>query len=114
MVSGAVLDRGGNPYKPSTRRSYEQALRGYVVPRLGHLRLSDVRRRDVQAFVDDLRARGLSPSTVANKLNPLQVNFRRAAPSPATSSRSTRPSTSSSLPCDGGGTGSKARSSPPP
>jgi hypothetical protein len=28
---GTILDRGGKPYKPSTR-GYEQLLRSYVVP----------------------------------------------------------------------------------
>jgi integrase len=40
--------------------------------------LHEVTRRDVQRLVDDLRARGLQPSTVHNKLDPLRVLFRRA------------------------------------
>jgi integrase len=78
MESGAILDRSGRKYKPSTRRSYEQALRLYVVPRLGHLRLGEVRRAHVQDFADGLRKDGLSASTVTNKLDPLRVIFRRA------------------------------------
>jgi integrase len=35
-------------------------------------------RRDVQRLVDQLRADGLKPSTVHNKLDPLRVMFRRA------------------------------------
>ena len=35
-------------------------------------------RRDVQDFVDGLRSQGLSPSTIANILDPLRVIFRRA------------------------------------
>ena len=78
MQAGTVLDRSGKPYKPATRRSYAQALNAYVLPRLGDRKLSAVARRDVQDFVDSLRAAGLSPSTVANKLDPLRVLFRRA------------------------------------
>ena len=78
MRDGSVLDRTGKPYKPSTCRSYEQALRTYVLPDLGPKALTDVRRADVQAFVDGLRKKGLSPSTIANKLDPVRVIFRRA------------------------------------
>jgi hypothetical protein len=62
MNDGTVLDRTGRPYKPSTRRGYARDVRNDVVPAIGGLRLTDVRRRDVQALVDDLRAR-YSPST---------------------------------------------------
>ena len=75
---GTILDRGGKPYKPSTARGYEQLLRSYVVPELGGWKLSQVQRRDVQDFVDDLRKEGLSASTIANILDPLRVIFRRA------------------------------------
>ena len=75
---GTILDRGGKPYKPSTARGYEQLLRAYVVPALGGWKLSQVQRRDVQDFVDDLRKQGLSASTIANILDPLRVIFRRA------------------------------------
>ena len=75
---GSILDRGGKPYKPSTARGYEQLLRAYVVPALGGWKLSQVQRRDVQDFVDDLRKEGLSASTIANILDPLRVIFRRA------------------------------------
>jgi integrase len=46
-----------------------------VVPALGAWKLSQVQRRDVQDFVDELRQQGLSPSTI---LDPLRVIFRRA------------------------------------
>ena len=75
---GTILDRGGKPYKPSTARGYEQLLHAYVVPALGGHKLTQVDRRDVQDFVDDLRTQGLSASTIANILDPLRVIFRRA------------------------------------
>jgi integrase len=78
MDDGTVLDRTGKAYKPATRRSYQQALNAYVIPALGAKALSDVRRADVQDYVDNLRKQGLSPSTIANKLDPLRVIFRRA------------------------------------
>jgi integrase len=79
MADGTILDRTGKPYKPSTRRSYQQAIDVYLKPdRLAVLTLSDTRRRDVQDYIDRLRKLGLSPSTIANKLDPIRVIFRRA------------------------------------
>ena len=78
MSEGSVLDRSGKAYKPSTCRSYAQALRDYIAPALGAMRLTDVSRRDVQDLVDELWRAGLSPSTIHNKLDPLRVIFRRA------------------------------------
>jgi len=75
---GTILDRGGKPYKPSTARGYEQLLRAYVVPALGGWKLTQIQRRDLQDFVDDLRTQGLSASTIANILDPLRVISRRA------------------------------------
>ena len=68
----------GKPYKPSTARGYEQLLHAYVIPALGGWKLSELQRRDIQDFVDGLRSQGLSPSTIANILDPLRVIFRRA------------------------------------
>jgi integrase len=79
MNDGTVLDRTGKAYKPSTRRSYEQAMTGYLTSDpLARMGLAEVRRADVQDYVDRLRKRGLSPSTIANKIDPLRVIFRRA------------------------------------
>lgn len=79
MEDGRALDRSGKPYKPATVRSYRQAADAYLKPSaVGRLRLSEVRRRHVQALADDLRGRGLSASTVHNKLDPLRVVFKRA------------------------------------
>lgn len=77
MRDGSVLDRSGKSYKPSTIRTYDHAARTYLTPALGSMRLSDVRRADVQKFVDALRA-SLQPSTIHNKLDPLRVVYRRA------------------------------------
>jgi integrase len=75
---GTMLDRGGKPYKPSTARGYEQIVRRYLIPEVGAFRLTELQRRDVQDFVDGLRAHGLSPSTINNILDPLRVIYRRA------------------------------------
>lgn len=78
MKAGRVRNRSGDLYKPSAIRSYEAALRDYIVPRLGPTRLADVQHRDVQRMADDLLAEGRDPSTIRNALMPLRVIFRRA------------------------------------
>jgi integrase len=78
MREGRIRTRSGDLYKPSVIRSYEQALRLYALPPLGGMRVSNVRRRDVQAVADELLAHGASPSTIRNALMPLRVMFRRA------------------------------------
>lgn len=78
MRSGAVLDRSGKRYKPKTIRTYEHALEAYVSPLLGHRRVSSLKRADIQAFIEEMRATGASPSTVHNRLDPLRVILRRA------------------------------------
>ncbi len=78
MRSGAILDRSGTPYKPKTIRTYEHALVTYIYPQLGLRKVSSLRRADVQAFIEDMRATGAAPSTVHNRLDPLRVLVRRA------------------------------------
>src|ERR671939_607170 len=63
---------------PSALRAYEQALRGKLLPELGHLRLSSLTRPWVQDVVDRLLAEGRSPSTVRNAVLPLRAIYRRA------------------------------------
>ncbi|MDA0169573.1 phage integrase N-terminal SAM-like domain-containing protein [Solirubrobacter taibaiensis] len=76
---GSWLSRSGREYKPSTCRSYEQAVRKYLMPDpLAGTRASEVRRADIQDYVMRLRKTGLGPSTLTNKVDPLRVIFRRA------------------------------------
>jgi integrase len=78
VKGGAIRNRSGHAYKPSAIRGYEAALVARVLPQLGGLRLSEVRRVDLQDFADRLCAEGLDPSTVRNTLMPLRAIFRRA------------------------------------
>ena len=78
VKSGAIRNRSGHRYKPSAIRGYEAALVTRVLPELGGLRFSEVRRVDLQDFADRLCADGLDPSTVRNTLMPLRAIFRRA------------------------------------
>lgn len=77
--TGAVRDRSGHRYKPATLREYGRVLSLRVLPEFGHIRLSDVSRRDLQHFVDRLLDRELSASTIRNTMNPLQAIYRYAA-----------------------------------
>ncbi len=76
--AGTVTNRSGDPYKPSALRSYEQAMRLRVLPAFGRTKLAEISRPDLQAFVHQLIAEGLNPSTVQVTLLPLRAIFRRA------------------------------------
>ena len=76
--NGSVRDRSGRVYKPATIRGYERGLRLRVLPAIGHLRLSDVRRSDVQKIVDSMLAENKSPRTIQNTIDPLRAIYRRA------------------------------------
>lgn len=75
---GAVRDRSGREYKPSTIRGYERALKLRLLPAFGHLRLTELRRGQIQALVDKMAAEGQSGSTIRNTLDPLRALYRRA------------------------------------
>jgi len=77
MRRGMVRPKGRAAYKPNTVRSYERAV-AVIASTFGALRVTDVRRRDVQALVDELLAESAAPASVANILNPLQAFYRRA------------------------------------
>jgi len=76
--AGLVRNRSGDAYKPSAVRSYEAALRLRVYAKLGDKKFSQLRRVDVQDFVDELHKAGLSPSTVLCSILPLKAIYRRA------------------------------------
>ncbi len=78
MRTGAIISKGGRPYKPSTIRSYKTALRDRVLPALGGRRVSELRRADVNEFVKKLQQDRLSGSTIKNTLDPLRVILREA------------------------------------
>jgi integrase len=76
--AGQVRNRSGDPYKPSAIRAYEQNLRLRVRPVFGERRIGQIKRAELQRFVDELVAAGHSPSTVQNTLLPLRAIYRRA------------------------------------
>src|SRR3954451_4864694 len=78
MHAGTVRTRSGDAYKPSTIRSYDEALRVHILPAVGALRLSEVQRKHVQDIADRLHAAAKHPSTIRNAIMPLRVIYRRA------------------------------------
>ncbi len=75
---GTIRNRAGDTHKPSTVRTYRQALTLRVLPALGDRRLSDVCRLDVQDLADRLLAEGHSPATVHLAVASARAVFRRA------------------------------------
>jgi hypothetical protein len=73
---GDVMSRRRTPYKPSVVRGYRHDLHTFVLPELGGLRLSEVRRADLQLLVDDLVGKKLSGSKVRNVITPVQALYR--------------------------------------
>ena len=65
--AGTILNRKGEPYKPSVRWAYTTDLRKFVLPDLGAARFADLRRADVQALVDRLLTSGQSPTHPRNR-----------------------------------------------
>jgi integrase len=76
--TGAITNRSGERYEPSTLRSYESCLRDRIIPELGALRLEDVDRRTLARHIERLIGEGLDPSTIHGILMPLRVVYRRA------------------------------------
>jgi len=80
--AGSIRTRSGDVYKPSTIRSYADALHGRregsggVLHELGPMRLSDLTADHVQALADELLAAGAQPSTIRNAIMPLRVIYR--------------------------------------
>jgi hypothetical protein len=72
-----VLNRSGDPYKPSVLRAYEHALRVYIFLDLGGLKLGVLRRPDVEALVDRVCAEGAQPLD-RSEFDPLQAMCRPA------------------------------------
>jgi len=75
---GIVRTRAGDRYRPSTIRSYEQALRDRVLPHLSARRLASITTPDLQDLVDRMVAKDVDPSTIQNTLNPIRRIYARA------------------------------------
>lgn len=78
MRAGVLRTRSGDPYKPSTIRAYDDALRLRLNPEMGAMRLSEIQSKHLQKLIERWQVDGLDPSTIRNTLMPLRVVYRRA------------------------------------
>lgn len=76
--AGEIRVRGGRPYKPSVLRGYRSDLERRILPVLGDIRIDQLRRKDVQAFVEQLVDQELAGGTVRKIVVPIQTICRRA------------------------------------
>ncbi|MEA2201899.1 MAG: hypothetical protein QOI89_2495 [Solirubrobacteraceae bacterium] len=76
--SGVIRPRSGEPYKPSAIRAYERHLRLRVYPELGSRRLSEIDRRDLQDYVDQLVGAGMTAALIEATIIPVRAICRRA------------------------------------
>jgi site-specific recombinase XerC len=75
---GRAVNRSGRRYRPSALRDLTGILRFHVAPALGERPLPDVRRADVQAFVDRLGAERLSESRIRSVISALRALYAYA------------------------------------
>lgn len=68
---GRALNKRGRRYKPRAVDDIDECLRVHVEPRLGSRRITDIRRGDVQAIIDDL-APDLSGSRIRSIVNAIR------------------------------------------
>jgi Phage integrase, N-terminal SAM-like domain len=64
LRTGAIRTRAGHPYKPGVIRHYERRLRLRVLPEFGRRKLASIEHRELQRFVEDMLAEGVSPTMV--------------------------------------------------
>ena len=76
---GVARARGGALYKPGVIVSYRQAFTGRLLAAFGARKVAELRRRDVQAYVDELVAEGLAAQTIRNMVTALRVVLNHAA-----------------------------------
>ncbi len=76
--AGEIRTKSGRPYKPSVLRGYRASLELHVLPFFRDARVDQLRRQDVQRFVDHLVGQGLAGGTVRKHVCALQTVCRRA------------------------------------
>jgi Phage integrase, N-terminal SAM-like domain len=75
---GRAVNRSGRRYRPSALRDVTGILRFHVAPALGERPLPEVRRADIQAFVDRLGAERLSESRIRSVISALRALYAHA------------------------------------
>jgi integrase len=77
-VVNASLAASKPKLKPRTYISYQQNYDNHIIPALGARRVVSVTSQDVEAFVQSLTAKGLSPASVRNNFVALNKAFKYA------------------------------------
>jgi len=80
--AGVVRPRSREPYKPNALRSYERSMRLRVLPALGHKRLCDLERYELQRLIDRWVAEGMTAALLDVSFSPLRSILRRAMQDP--------------------------------
>lgn len=62
----------------TTRVSYEEKVRNYIIPAMGKMALKSLKTENVQSWVNSMSARGLSPKTIRNAFNNLNAALKKA------------------------------------
>ena len=75
---GIVRAKGGDEFKPSTIRAYDQAMRLRVYPTLGDAPFDRLRRVHLQDLVGRLVAAGVAPATIATTIGALGAIYGHA------------------------------------
>ena len=75
---GRAVNRSGRRYRPSALRDVNGILRHHVAPALGERPMNEVRRADIQAFVDSLRRERLSESRIRSVISALRALYAYA------------------------------------
>ena len=75
---GSAVNRSGRRYRPSALRDIKGILRYHVAPALGERPMDEVRRVDIQAFVDSLRRERLSESRIRSVISALRALYAYA------------------------------------
>ena len=75
---GRAVNRSGRRYRPSALRDLTGILRFHVAPALGERPLPEVRRGDIQAFVERLGAERLSESRIRSVISALRALYAYA------------------------------------
>ncbi len=62
----------------TTRASYEEKMRNYIIPGLGHIYLNALNANHIQTWVNSLQQKGLSPRTIRNAFRNLSSALKKA------------------------------------
>jgi len=62
----------------TTRDGYEEKIKNYIVPNLGHIPINALTPNHIQSWVNKLQQSGLSPKTIRNAYNNLNAALKKA------------------------------------